>query len=329
MARAVWRLMAESRHAGLRRAAEAQRGLATAAAGPDPVRAVLTRLAALLDGYAVLLGPTGEILVAGGRGARRSRPRPARRPRHQAPPGPCHPSRPRLGHGDGGPRPHRGVRADRHRRPRPGHGLPGGHRGRTGPRPDRRRPPLPPHRRPARRLLGGPHLGAGGAPARRRARHGRRLPLHRPVDGGPRPPLPARRPGRRPGRLRTRHGPGLPLVGTGPDADTVRVLLPAAPNPPRNAAGPWAPPPPPETRRTSPPPTPARPAPWPAPAPPTAPWSATGRTPPRALPHWSTRPTPRRTPANCWPRSTAPRNSPKPSAPGSPSTAAGTGPPPP
>ncbi|MFJ3627476.1 PucR family transcriptional regulator [Streptomyces albidoflavus] len=69
VARAVWRLMAESRHAGLRRAAEAQRGLATAAAGPDPVRAVLTRLAALLDGYAVLLGPTGEILVPGGRGA--------------------------------------------------------------------------------------------------------------------------------------------------------------------------------------------------------------------------------------------------------------------
>ncbi|WP_252947958.1 PucR family transcriptional regulator ligand-binding domain-containing protein, partial [Streptomyces sp. CHA3] len=69
VARAVWRLMAESRHAGLRRAAEAQRGLATAAAGPDPVRAVLTRLAALLDGYAVLLGPTGEILVPGRRGA--------------------------------------------------------------------------------------------------------------------------------------------------------------------------------------------------------------------------------------------------------------------
>ncbi|MQT05241.1 PucR family transcriptional regulator ligand-binding domain-containing protein, partial [Streptomyces jumonjinensis] len=48
VARAVWRLMAEARHRELRRVAEAQQGLATAAARPDPVPAVLGQLAARL-----------------------------------------------------------------------------------------------------------------------------------------------------------------------------------------------------------------------------------------------------------------------------------------
>ncbi len=46
VARAVWRLMSEARHVELRRVAEAQQGLATAAARPDPVPAVLRQLAA-------------------------------------------------------------------------------------------------------------------------------------------------------------------------------------------------------------------------------------------------------------------------------------------
>ncbi|MFF1375951.1 PucR family transcriptional regulator [Streptomyces sp. NPDC058308] len=66
VARAVWRLMAEARHAELRRVTEAQQGLATAAARPDPVPAVLRQLAARLGGLAVLYGPDGAELQAAG-----------------------------------------------------------------------------------------------------------------------------------------------------------------------------------------------------------------------------------------------------------------------
>ncbi|MBT2540874.1 PucR family transcriptional regulator ligand-binding domain-containing protein, partial [Streptomyces sp. ISL-44] len=55
VARAVWRLMAEARTRELRRVAEAQQGLAAAAARPDPVPAVLSRLAASLGGHVVLV----------------------------------------------------------------------------------------------------------------------------------------------------------------------------------------------------------------------------------------------------------------------------------
>ncbi|MET7363829.1 PucR family transcriptional regulator [Streptomyces sp. NPDC005562] len=66
VARAVWRLMAEARHAELRRVTEAQQGLATAAARPDPVPAVLRQLAARLGGVAVLYGPDGAELQRAG-----------------------------------------------------------------------------------------------------------------------------------------------------------------------------------------------------------------------------------------------------------------------
>ncbi|MCX4778539.1 PucR family transcriptional regulator [Streptomyces sp. NBC_01264] len=56
--RSVWRLMAQARTAELRRVTEAQQSLAAAAARPDPVPAVLRRLAAALGGWAGLL-PTG------------------------------------------------------------------------------------------------------------------------------------------------------------------------------------------------------------------------------------------------------------------------------
>ncbi|MEU9231469.1 PucR family transcriptional regulator [Streptomyces subrutilus] len=55
--RAVWRLMEEARTRELRRVTEAQQSLAAAAARPDPVPAVLTRLAASLGGWAGLLTP--------------------------------------------------------------------------------------------------------------------------------------------------------------------------------------------------------------------------------------------------------------------------------
>ncbi|WP_447037567.1 PucR family transcriptional regulator [Streptomyces sp. DSM 118878] len=67
VARAVWRLMAEARHAELRRVTQAQQGLATAAARPDPVSAVLRQLAARLGGLAALYGPDGAELQAAGR----------------------------------------------------------------------------------------------------------------------------------------------------------------------------------------------------------------------------------------------------------------------
>ncbi|MEV0411005.1 PucR family transcriptional regulator [Streptomyces sp. NPDC050448] len=59
VARAVWRLMAEARTRELRRVTEAQQALAAAAARPDPVPAVLSRLAATLGGH-VRLWPDGR-----------------------------------------------------------------------------------------------------------------------------------------------------------------------------------------------------------------------------------------------------------------------------
>ncbi|MFF4451173.1 helix-turn-helix domain-containing protein [Streptomyces goshikiensis] len=59
VARTVWRLMAEARTRELRRVAEAQQSLAAAAARPDPVPALLRRLAATLGGHATLL-PAGQ-----------------------------------------------------------------------------------------------------------------------------------------------------------------------------------------------------------------------------------------------------------------------------
>ncbi len=67
VARAVWRLMAEARHRELRRVAQAQQGLAAAAARPDPVPAVLAQLAARLEGWAALIGPDGAPLHTAGR----------------------------------------------------------------------------------------------------------------------------------------------------------------------------------------------------------------------------------------------------------------------
>ncbi|MET9319068.1 PucR family transcriptional regulator [Streptomyces sp. NPDC003038] len=59
VARTVWRLMAEARTRELRRVTEAQQSLAAAAARPDPVAAVLSRLAAALGGHVVLF-PAGR-----------------------------------------------------------------------------------------------------------------------------------------------------------------------------------------------------------------------------------------------------------------------------
>lgn len=70
VARAVWQLMADARHRELRRTARAQQALASAAARPDPVPAVLHQLATQLGGHAVLLSPEGgEVHAAGGRTA--------------------------------------------------------------------------------------------------------------------------------------------------------------------------------------------------------------------------------------------------------------------
>ncbi|CAM5640695.1 MULTISPECIES: helix-turn-helix domain-containing protein [Streptomyces] len=67
VARAVWQLMAQARHAELRRVTEAQQSLAAAASRPDPVRAVLRQLAQRVGGWAVLYGPEGaESTSAGG-----------------------------------------------------------------------------------------------------------------------------------------------------------------------------------------------------------------------------------------------------------------------
>ncbi|MFF9894885.1 PucR family transcriptional regulator ligand-binding domain-containing protein [Streptomyces longispororuber] len=59
VARAVWQLMAEARHTELRRVAQAQQGLAAAAARPDPVPALLRQLATRLGGYAALHAADG------------------------------------------------------------------------------------------------------------------------------------------------------------------------------------------------------------------------------------------------------------------------------
>ncbi|MFH8724133.1 PucR family transcriptional regulator [Streptomyces termitum] len=67
VARALWRLMAEARLSGLRRVAQAQRALATAAARPAPVPAVLGALASWLEGRAVLFGADGAESAAAGR----------------------------------------------------------------------------------------------------------------------------------------------------------------------------------------------------------------------------------------------------------------------
>ncbi|WP_404950044.1 PucR family transcriptional regulator ligand-binding domain-containing protein [Streptomyces sp. ARC12] len=67
IARAVWRLMAEARHRELRRVTRAQQALATAAARPDPVPAVLHQLATQLGGRAALLTARGQELHAAGR----------------------------------------------------------------------------------------------------------------------------------------------------------------------------------------------------------------------------------------------------------------------
>jgi hypothetical protein len=66
VARAVWQLMAQARLAELRRVTEAQQGLATAAARPDPVPSVLGQLARRLGGRAVLYGPEGTELAGAG-----------------------------------------------------------------------------------------------------------------------------------------------------------------------------------------------------------------------------------------------------------------------
>ncbi|MFJ3519926.1 PucR family transcriptional regulator [Streptomyces sp. NPDC090131] len=58
VARMVWRLMAESRTRELRRVTAAQQALASAASRPDPVPAVLARLAGALAGHTRLGGRT-------------------------------------------------------------------------------------------------------------------------------------------------------------------------------------------------------------------------------------------------------------------------------
>ncbi|MFD8796260.1 PucR family transcriptional regulator ligand-binding domain-containing protein, partial [Streptomyces vinaceus] len=68
VARAVWRLMAEARTRELRRVTEAQQALAAAAARPDPVPAVLRRLASSLNGWAAVLTPPSPAGPSGGAG---------------------------------------------------------------------------------------------------------------------------------------------------------------------------------------------------------------------------------------------------------------------
>ncbi|MFD8143447.1 helix-turn-helix domain-containing protein [Streptomyces sp. NPDC059708] len=69
VARTVWRLMAEARTRELRRVTEAQQSLASAAARPDPVPAVLSRLATTLGGWAALWGP-GDVPAGAAGGTR-------------------------------------------------------------------------------------------------------------------------------------------------------------------------------------------------------------------------------------------------------------------
>ncbi|MGI5449862.1 PucR family transcriptional regulator [Streptomyces sp. CA-243310] len=89
VARTVWRLMAQARTAELRRVAEAQQSLAAAASRPDPVPAVLARLATAVSGHAALVTPGGPDRSAG-----RPVPEPAREAlaalaRHVGAPGPA------------------------------------------------------------------------------------------------------------------------------------------------------------------------------------------------------------------------------------------------
>ncbi|GAB2953495.1 PucR family transcriptional regulator [Streptomyces pseudoechinosporeus] len=67
VARAVWQLMAQARHAELRRVTEAQQSLAAAASRQDPVPSVLRQLARRVGGRAVLYGPDGGEVAAAGR----------------------------------------------------------------------------------------------------------------------------------------------------------------------------------------------------------------------------------------------------------------------
>ncbi|MEU1475809.1 PucR family transcriptional regulator ligand-binding domain-containing protein [Streptomyces sp. NPDC005760] len=67
VARAVWQLMAQARHAELRRVTEAQQSLAAAASRPDPVPSVLRQLAQRVGGRAVLYGPEGLEIASAGR----------------------------------------------------------------------------------------------------------------------------------------------------------------------------------------------------------------------------------------------------------------------
>lgn len=93
IARAVWRLMAEARHRELRRVTRAQQALATAAARPDPVPAVLRQLAVQLEGRVALLTADGEVLhAAGGRTAPDVRAALARLARVVAPAPPASPT---------------------------------------------------------------------------------------------------------------------------------------------------------------------------------------------------------------------------------------------
>ena len=187
IARAVWRLMAEARHRELRRVTRAQQALATAAARPDPVPAVLHQLATQLGGRAVLLTARGEEVHAAGR-----RPPPeaaAALTRLARVVGPRTPRLPRLGHGH--PRRHApgGVRAGRRRGPRPLPGDPPPGAGRPHGGRDRGGPALPPGRPPPGRGRGGPLGGPGTAAARRDARRGGPAAgPRRPLDGDPRPP---------------------------------------------------------------------------------------------------------------------------------------------
>ncbi|WP_331445606.1 PucR family transcriptional regulator ligand-binding domain-containing protein [Streptomyces xanthochromogenes] len=66
VARAVWLLMARAREDELRRVNEGQRALATAAARPEPVGAVLRVLAGRVGGWAALVTPAGSVLDATG-----------------------------------------------------------------------------------------------------------------------------------------------------------------------------------------------------------------------------------------------------------------------
>ncbi|MFF9867952.1 PucR family transcriptional regulator ligand-binding domain-containing protein [Streptomyces sp. NPDC013953] len=65
--RAVWRLMEQARHHELRRVTQAQQALASAAARPDPVPAVLRALASRLGGRAALHAPDGTEYAAAGK----------------------------------------------------------------------------------------------------------------------------------------------------------------------------------------------------------------------------------------------------------------------